>query len=103
MRKKIFFVVAVVVAAASVGYVNYQRTQGDFNDVMLANIAALADNEDGADGGELPEVEIVCNTDKFSAGQCWKLKNMCFRLMTWYDDCEFTGFSYDYCSSVCDI
>ena len=64
MRKKIFFAVAVVVAAASVGYAAYLNQKVEMTDMMLENVEALSDEEWGcADCDECTGEYYVCESD----------------------------------------
>ena len=45
MKKKIFFAVATIVAAASVGYAAYLNQKVEISDALLENIEALSDEE----------------------------------------------------------
>ncbi|MBO4985749.1 MAG: hypothetical protein J6C87_08985 [Bacteroides sp.] len=45
MKKKIFFAVATIVAAVSVGYAAYLNQKVEISDALLENIEALSDDE----------------------------------------------------------
>lgn len=76
MNKK-FIKVAFVAAIALVGGVNVFNAQkaNALSDVVLANVEALALNED-IDGGTLPGVTITCGA---ISGPCWKQDGLCMK------------------------
>ncbi|MBO4985743.1 MAG: hypothetical protein J6C87_08955 [Bacteroides sp.] len=55
MKKKIFFAVATIVAAVSVGYAAYLSQRVGMTDTLLENIEALADEEDESKSAEVIE------------------------------------------------
>lgn len=98
MKKNIIRTVLGAVLLAVAGYGLYMnQTKETMSDVMLANLEALARYE-------LPEVEIVCNRNDYTApGQCWDVDDDCFRLGQWYTGCIFTGYQYMHCTSICNL
>ena len=55
MKKKFFFAVATIVAAASVGYAAYLSQRVGMTDTLLENIEALADEEEESKSSEMIE------------------------------------------------
>ena len=97
MKKKVISIRAFVIIVFVVGYV----TSISQNNVKLSALA-LANVEAFADGGEYPDMEIVCNQSKHtSPGSCWSIKGECFRLSLRWDDCTFTGVTYHHCTTAC--
>lgn len=98
MKKNIIRTVLGAVLLAVAGYGLYMnQTKETMSDVMLANLEALARYE-------LPEVEIVCNRNDYTApGQCWRTNGDCFRLGQWYTQCVFGGYQYMHCTSICNL
>lgn len=95
MRRKLL---ATLILAAGVAFAGYnmgqsQNEESALSNLVLANVEALA-------RGELPEVEISCGQ---SSGKCWAAYGDCY--VSWvirYDDCRFTGYTYNSCSTPCD-
>ena len=98
MKKKIMGLIAIVAIAAVAGY-NIYTSQNNvkLSALALANVEALARYE-------YPDVEITCNQSKHdSSGRCWHMYGECS--MGWfirYDDCRFSGSTYDSCVTPCD-
>lgn len=94
MKKKLRSIIALIFIVICAGYGAYNLQ----NDMMpsalaLANIEALARYE-------LPEVDITCGSE---SGSCWRMYGDCY--VSWvirYEDCTFTGFTYDSCVTPCD-
>ncbi len=86
--------IAVVVIVAVAGY-NIYASQNNvkLSALALANVEALARYE-------LPDVEITCGSE---SGKCWGMYGDCY--VSWvirYEDCIFTGYTYDSCVTPCD-
>lgn len=98
MKKKIMIVIGIVAIVTIAGY-NILISQNDMklSVLALANVEALAEYE-------YPNVEITCNKSKHDTpGQCWHMYDACS--MGWfirYDDCRFSGSTYDSCVTPCD-
>ena len=93
---KIAFV-TVFSAIAAFGIYQSQKDELQISELVLANAEALARYE-------LPDVTITCNQHEYtSPGQCWKELGDCRRLGQYYRDCEFTGYQYMYCTTICNI
>lgn len=61
--------------------------------LALANVEALA-------GYESPDVEITCGS---TGGQCWATRGICYvSWFVYYDDCEFSGYTYNSCYTPCN-
>ena len=101
MKKVFLSIGAAMFIALTVVNVNIAVKGESVAKLSLKNIIALADVEDDdpIDGGEIPEVEIICDGN---AGICWKLT--CEMIITPHGPmlmgyCSFTGRQSDYCTS----
>lgn len=70
---KVAFVAAIALVSG-INVFNVQKTEV-LSDIALANVEALAFNED-VDGGTLPGVTITCGA---SSGACWIQNGLCMK------------------------
>lgn len=72
MIKKLFVAAIAVIVSVNAYYVQESNV---ISDITLANIEALAGNED-INGGELPGIEVVCGA---AGGSCWIQSGLCIK------------------------
>jgi len=85
MKKIIFTASSLIFAVSLYVGVNAYTNSNTVNDLLLANIEALADNE----------ASITCNGNSSIGGLCWKSLNLQVGFI--YYDCYFSGRQEDTC------
>ncbi|WP_072541457.1 NVEALA domain-containing protein [Bacteroides mediterraneensis] len=95
MKKNIFTIFFATAFALVAGYNIYASQQKfELSDLALANVEALA--QDYESGG----VEIICGRN---SGPCWmKTGMLCFVGEAHDYACQFVGYTWTSCSSLCN-
>lgn len=98
MKKKLMSIIIVFAITAVAGFNVYSSyNNGKLSALAIANVEALASYEN-------PDFNITCNQSKHTPpGQCWHMYGECMMgAFIRYDDCRFSGYTYDSCVTPCD-
>ena len=91
-KKMKIAMVASIVAIAGVGVFQSQQKNVEMDELVLANVEALARYE-------LPEVDVNCGS---TGGTCWIENGDCWvNAFVHYEDCMFDVHTWTSCTSPC--